>query len=183
MTPPTVPKLEEELTEVSTLRLHVKVGGGCHATVKMWKPRSDNEPECCFGADWELLASRLPKKGGKEGAPRHVMAGDLRVTTKVGKDPGNGIRNEEAEATVKRYVVPYRQKIQSRPSSGLGGKTSKMWGSRVQAKGASCLPKSEFHCHDLASKGGGGEKSPMYWSMHAIKESSSSELWSADTAW
>ncbi|KAK8612872.1 hypothetical protein V6N13_092976 [Hibiscus sabdariffa] len=61
----------------------------------MWKPRSDNEPECCFGADWELLASRLPKKGGKEGAPRHVMAGDLRVTTKVGKDPGNGIRNEE----------------------------------------------------------------------------------------
>ncbi|KAK8978473.1 hypothetical protein V6N11_008783 [Hibiscus sabdariffa] len=107
----------------------------------MWKPRSDNEPECCFGADWELLASRqvstfpkLPKKGGKEGAPRHVMAGDLRVTTKVGKDPGNGIRNEEAEATVKRYVVPYRQKIQSRPSSGLGGKTSKMWGSRRVAR-------------------------------------------------
>ncbi|KAK8560240.1 hypothetical protein V6N12_013040 [Hibiscus sabdariffa] len=58
MTPPTVPMLEEKFTEASMLRLHVDVGGGCHVTNEVWKPRSDVKPESCFRADWEFLASK-----------------------------------------------------------------------------------------------------------------------------
>ncbi|KAK8529509.1 hypothetical protein V6N12_060288 [Hibiscus sabdariffa] len=86
MTLPIVLRLVEELTEASTLRLHVEVGGGCHAINDVCDP---------CGAIGSRAKLELPKEGGEEDIPRDKMSLNKFATSEVGEDPRCGACGKE----------------------------------------------------------------------------------------